>query len=530
MNFKFILIIFSFSALLTSKNFAQIWNPNLNDNEYQNPIIWTDYSDPDIVRVGKDFYMTASSFNCVPALPILHSTDLVNWEIVNYAVKKFTDPYFNKVQHGNGVWAPSIRFHDGWFYIYWGDPDRGIFMVKTKDPLGIWSEPILVKKAYGNIDPCPLWDDDGKVYLVHAFANSRAGLSHILQVQELSADGTEITDNRNIVINGYPENHTLEGPKFYKRNGYYYIFAPAGGVEFGWQMVFRSKYIWGPYEGKRVLEQGSTKINGPHQGGWIELENGENWFVHFQELQPFGRIVHLEPVRWEDDWPKMGIDYDGNGIGEPVAKYEKPNLPYSNIAFNKSDEFNNDKYNLEWQWQANYKDNWFSLNENKGNLRLYSQYFSNPSSIFTLPNILAQKIPGPEFTAITKVNFANLKNDEKAGLTIFGLDYATITIRKDLSKYILQYSICKNAREKKSEVLIEEHQIENPKFYLRVNMDKNGICKFSYSSDAKNFNNIEKSFKAREGRWIGAKIGIFAISNKETGEKGFADFDWFRFE
>lgn len=523
-------LIFIIAVFATTANNAQIWNPNLNESEYQNPIIWADYSDPDIIKVGNDFYMTASSFHCVPALPILHSTDLVNWEIINYAVKKFADPYFDKVQHGDGVWAPSIRFHDGWFYIYWGDPDRGIFMAKTQNPSEDWSEPIFVKKAYGNIDPCPLWDDDGKVYLVHAFANSRAGVSHILQVQELNSDGTEITDKRNIVINGYPENHTLEGPKFYKRNGYYYIFAPAGGVAHGWQMVFRSKKIWGPYEGKKVLEQGNTKINGPHQGGWVELSNGENWFVHFQELQPFGRIVHLEPVKWENDWPKMGIDYDGNGIGEPVTKYQKPNLSLSNVSFNKIDDFNDSTYNLEWQWQANYKDNWFSLNANKGNLRLYSKYFSDQSSIFMLPNILAQKIPGPGFTAVTKVDVSNLKNDEGAGLTIFGLNYAALTVQKESSKYELQYSICKNADKGFSEKLIEKKDLNNSIVYLKVDMDKKAICKFSYSSDGVNFESINETFKTREGKWIGAKIGIFSVSNKETGEKGFADFDWFRFE
>ena len=148
-------------VLLCVQNFyAQKWIPDLSNGFYKNPVIWADYSDPDVIRTGNDFYMTASSFNCVPALPVLHSTDLVNWELINHAVKRFPDSYYDIVQHGNGVWAPSLRFHDGWYYIYWGDPDRGIYMVRAQDPYGDWSAPVLVKKAAGNIDPCPLWDDD----------------------------------------------------------------------------------------------------------------------------------------------------------------------------------------------------------------------------------------------------------------------------------------------------------------------------------------------------------------------------------
>lgn len=168
------LILVSLVLLSGLSVYSQVWQPDQDDGTFMNPIIWADYSDPDICKVGDDFYMTASSFNCVPALPILHSKDLVHWRLINYAVKRFPDPYFNKPQHGNGVWALSIRYHEGWFYIYRGDPDRGIYRVKSRDPYDDWSAPVLVKKAYGNIDPCPLWDDDGRVYLVHAFANSRS--------------------------------------------------------------------------------------------------------------------------------------------------------------------------------------------------------------------------------------------------------------------------------------------------------------------------------------------------------------------
>ncbi|MBN2610336.1 MAG: glycoside hydrolase 43 family protein [Bacteroidales bacterium] len=511
---------------------AQQWTPDLGNGKYKNPVIWADYSDPDVIKVGDDFYMTASSFNCVPALPVLHSTDLVNWELINHAVKRFPDSYFDIVQHGNGVWAPSLRFHDGWFYIYWGDPDRGVFMVRTQDPKGEWSQPVLVKKAYGNIDVCPLWDDDGKVYMVHAFANSRAGASNIVHINELNSDGSSILQKRMVIINGYPNHNTLEGPKYYKRNGYYYIFAPAGGVATGYQVVFRSKDIWGPYEERIVLTQGNTKINGPHQGGWVELDNGENWFIHFQELQPYGRITHLQPVKWIDDWPVMGSDEDKNGTGEPVLEYQKPkvNKPSEIKIPQTTDEFDNDKLSLTWQWQANYFDHWYSLDKKKGSLRLYAQYNPNSHSLWMVPNMLLQKFPAPVFSATTKINVTNLKNGEKAGLIIMGLDYASLLLSPSKNGYELSFATCKKADTGADEKVQAKVQTGEEEIYLKVNVDQSGKCRFAYSKNGKDFEFIGETFQAREGKWIGAKVGLLAISGQETGLKGFADFEWFRIE
>jgi len=512
--------------------FAQKWIPDLGDGRYKNPVLWADYSDPDVIRAGDDFYMTASSFNCVPALPILHSTDLVNWELINYAVKRFPDPYFDVVQHGNGVWAPSIRLHDDWFYIYWGDPDRGIFMVRTQDPYGEWSAPVLVKKATGNIDPCPLWDDNGKVYLVHAFANSRAGVSNILQVQELSEDGSMAGSNRMVVYNASPNHRTMEGPKFYKRNGYYYIFTPAGGVAEGYQMVLRSKNPFGPYEERTVLAQGSTSINGPHQGGWIELENGGNWFVHFQEKQPYGRIVHLQPVIWIDDWPVMGTDKDNDGTGEPVSEYIKPTVnKLSNIKIPlTSDEFNDPELSLAWQWHANYYQHWYSLTVNPGNLRLYARYNPDSHSLWMVPNLLLQKFPSPEFTAITKISVSNLEDCEKAGLMVMGLDYASLTVTPAKKGYEIKLSTCRDAHTGSDEYVAEARFVNASEVFLKVRISDTAKCLFAYSEDDAVYKNIGEIFQAREGRWIGAKVGIFTVSSQETGMKGFADFDWFRIE
>ncbi len=305
---------------------ATIHNPNLSDDRYRNPVIHADYSDPDVVRVGADYYMTASSFSHFPGLPILHSKDLVNWKIIGHAALTYPDTSFRLPQHGNAIWAPSIRHHNGTYYIYYGDPDRGVFMTKATNPAGPWSPLKLIKKVTGWIDCCPLWDEDGKAYLVHAYANSRVGLKSVLLVNEMNPNGEEILGTSTLVFNGQQNHNTIEGPKFYKRNGYYYIFAPAGGVATGWQTILRSKNIFGPYEEKIVLEQGSTQINGPHQGGWVSGTDGREWFIHFQDKGAYGRIIHLQPLRWVNDWPEMGQDYDGNGVGEPVTEFAKPYL------------------------------------------------------------------------------------------------------------------------------------------------------------------------------------------------------------
>ena len=268
---KKILFIAGMMACCTwagAQEISQTWVADKGNGTYQNPVLYADYSDPDVCAAGDDFYMTASSFNCIPGLPILHSRDLVNWSLVNYALPvQEPKEFFDKAQHGKGVWAPAIRFHKGEFYIYWGDPDYGIYMIKTRDPKGSWSKPVLVKAGKGMIDPTPLWDEDGKVYLIHAYAGSRSGVNSILVICELNAKGTEVISDPVMVFDGNDgKNHTVEGPKLYKRNGYYYIFAPAGGVATGWQLVLRSKNIYGPYESKIVMAQGKTTINGPHQG------------------------------------------------------------------------------------------------------------------------------------------------------------------------------------------------------------------------------------------------------------------------
>lgn len=510
-----------------------MWVADNGDGTYTNPIIFADYSDPDVIKVGTDFYMVSSSFNCTPVIPVLYSKDLVNWTIIGHVSENLPSSIFDQPQHGKGCWAPSMRFHDGEFYVYYGDPDLGIYMSKTKNPAGPWEPLHLVKQAKGWIDPCPLWDDDGNAYLVHAWAKSRVGFNSVLTVNRMSADGKQILDDGVMIFDGHKSHPTIEGPKFYKCGGYYYVFAPAGGVSNGWQTVLRSKNIFGPYEDKIVLDQGMTAINGPHQGGWVETQTGEPWFVHFQERGAYGRIVHLQPMAWNSDWPIIGVDPDGDGKGEPILKWKKPNLRtmYSVTVPQMSDEFDSTVLGLQWQWHANYSNQWYSLTAKTGALRLYAIAVPESSiNLWSIPNLLLQKMPAPRFMATTLMTFNPKNVSEKVGLIVMGLDYSYIAIEKKTDGLYLRKKVCKDADKGTTETEESDVALAGNSVYLRVAVDSGAVCHFSYSKDGKTFTLLGREFIAREGRWIGAKVGIFTSRPFGSEPGGYSDFDWFRID
>jgi len=513
---------------------SKVWVADNGDGTYRNPIIHADYSDPDVIRVGEDFYMTASSFNVVPGLQILHSKDLVNWRIINSVFREQSpEAVFRKPQHGGGVWAPSIRYQAGEFYIYYGDPDFGIYVTKTKDLGGAWSRPLLIKEAKGWIDPCPLWDDDGNAYLVHAFAGSRAGIKSVLVVNRMSRDGTRILDDGVVVFDGHEKHPTVEGPKFHKLNGYYYISAPAGGVATGWQLVLRSKNIYGPYEEKIVLAQGNTSINGPHQGALVDTPTGEWWFVHFQDRGAYGRITHLQPTVWKNDFPVIGNDKDGDGTGEPVAQFKKPNVgkTFPIATPQDSDEFNDPTLGPQWQWHANYDPTWAFPFPERSVLRMNS--VQNPEgykNLWDLPNLLLQKLPAEVFTATAKVKIEPRFEDERFALVVMGLDYSLIGVTNRDGKLFLSQATAKDADKGTVETETSPIELTSREFYLRVSVSKGAVCTFGFSIDGKTFLHVGTPFKAREGRWIGAKVGFVFTRQGKFNDAGTADIDWFRFE
>ena len=530
----------------TAEYVSQVWSPDLGDGRFKNPIIHADYSDPDVCAVGNDFYMTASSFACVPGLPILHSKDLVNWKIVNHALKELVpQDFYATVRHGKGVWAPSIRYHGGEFYIYWGDPDFGVYMVKASDPAGEWSEPVLVKAVKGIIDPCPLWDDDGRCYLAYAWAASRAQINSVICVAEMNAEGTKVIGPSRIVYDGNDDvNHTAEGPKFYKHDGYYYLMFPAGGVEMGWQMAARSKNVYGPYEARRVMDQGDTPVNGPHQGGWVRTASGEDWFIHFQDKGCYGRVTWLEPMKWVDGWPVIGEDPDGDGCGQPVLTCRKPVVPASVLSNPaESDEFDTPDLGLQWQWHSNYQD-LYGFTTPYGFLRLYSWPLSAKfTNLWEVSNLLLQKFPADAFTATTKVTVVSKEDGQEGGLMMMGWDYSALTVRREGDRFVLLQRTCKDAEQGGKEKVAELEDFEpsaretiiysptvSREIYLRVQVETGGMCRFAYSLDGQAFTTCGEPFQARQGKWIGAKVGFLCVEPhaEPAVNRGWMDVDWFR--
>lgn len=518
---------------------SEVWCPDNGDGTYTNPVINADYSDPDVCAVGKDYYLTASSFNCIPGLPVLHSRDLVNWEIIGHAVTRLEpDSLFSgEPSHGNGVWAPSIRWHNGEFYIYWGDPDNGVFMVKARDPRGPWEKPVLVIKGKGMIDTTPLWDDDGRCYLVNGWANSRNRFASVLTVREMSADGTRAIGEPAIVFDGNgTEYRTAEGPKFYKRNGWYWIMFPAGGVPTGFQVAARSKNVFGPYEYKKVLAQGSTNINGPHQGGWVHTEYGEDWFLHFQDKGAYGRVVHLQPVTWKDNWPVMGRVPEKGYCGEPYVTFRKPKSDSRTIVNpQESDEFNLPALGQQWQWHANY-DQAYGMPTSLGVMRLYT--WKSNRTLWHTPNLLLQKTPADNFTATTKIKFISKADNQYGGIICMGLDYSALVVRRTGNEFLLQQITCHNADKGGQEdvqtlaTLKPTSQDENDyqfaiheQLYMRMTVAA-GKVRFSWSRDGRKYIPAGQEFTMREGKWIGAKVGYVAQEPEGKTNRGWIDADW----
>lgn len=515
---------------------SSVWVADQGNGTYQNPILNADYSDPDAIRVGDDFYMVSSSFEDVPGLPILHSKDLVNWALIGHALKRQPPfAHFSVPRHGEGVWAPSIRYHQEEYLIYYPDPDFGIYLTKAKNPGGPWSEPILVEGGKGLIDPCPLWDDDGQTYLVYAYAGSRAGIKSVMAIKKMNAEGTKTLDEGKIVYDGHELDPTIEGPKFYKRNGYYYIFAPAGGVSTGWQLVLRSKNVYGPYERRVVMDQGATPVNGPHQGAWVATPTGEDWFLHFQDKEQYGRVVHLQPMKWVNDWPIIGEDKDGDGKGQPVLTYKKPNIrkTYPVQTPPETDEFNGTSLGLQWQWPANPKATWTFVNPAAGTLRLYADKLpEGAKNLWDAPNVLLQKLPADEFMATTKLTFKpnpKLEN-EKAGLVMMGFSYANLALKSRKDGLYLVYTVAKDAVKGQPEKEKELLKVNNPTVYFRVKVTEGAKCRFSYSLDGRHFTEVGEEFQAEVARWKGAKVGLFCTRETQINDSGFADVDWFRVE
>ncbi|MEU6119391.1 family 43 glycosylhydrolase [Streptomyces sp. NPDC047117] len=488
------------------------------DGTYRNPVLAADWSDPDLVRVGDDYYLTASSFGRAPGLPLLHSRDLVNWTLIGHALERLEPAEaFTVPRHDCGVWAPAIRHHDDRFWIFWGDPDHGIFQVNAEDVRGPWSRPHLLKAGKGLIDPCPLWDEEtGEAYLVHAWARSRSGIKNRLTGHRMHPEATGVLDDGTTIVDAdrIPGWFTLEGPKLHRHDGWFWILAPAGSVATGWQGAFRSRGFFGPYEERVVLAQGDTDVNGPHQGGWVRTPAGEDWFVHFQERGAYGRVGHLQPMRWDaGGWPVLGED------GNPVRAHRKPALPPQRpSAPATDDDFPGGRFGRQWQWTANPEDGWAPRHSGDG-LRLTCVRAADAHDLRRLPHVLTQRLPARPATVEVALCLESGEPGTKAGLAVLGDAFSWIGLERGTDGTVrlvhrFAESVAEGERDAAYSVPAPDGQAR-----LRITIGPEARCRFAADTGA-GWTPYGQVFAALPWRWVGALLGLFATAPADPGGTG----------
>jgi beta-xylosidase len=498
---------------------------------YANPVLYADYSDPDVIRVGRDFFLVASSFHFSPGLPVLKSRDLVHWTIVGHVLPRLDfAPEYDMVgpftltdqgtragpglRYGRGVWAPAIRRHAGRYYVYWPTPDEGIFMATATRPEGPWSAPVKVLAGPGYEDPCPFWDDDGTAWLVH----SKVGAGPLI-LHRMSPDGRRVLDDGKVIVDDPKALPTLEGPKLYKRGGWYYIFAPFGGVETGAQAVLRARSLWGPWESRVVLQRGDTKVQGPHQGGYVETASGQGWFLHFNSTGAFGRIDYLEPVRWVDDWPVIGDPIPGSQAGQPVASHALPDVggPPSQLRLQDSDEFEAPVLGPQWEWNHNPDDHGWSLTERPGFLRLRAQ---PANDLVTARNTLTQVLQGPATVVTARVDVSHMGEGQRAGLAMFGARPSWIGLVREHRATRFAFASAG------AETLGPE--AAGPFVELRVEVGPDQLARYSFRhAEGAAFQPFGEPAPLRFAWWKGARPALFSfVKPGQAAGSGWIDVDW----
>ncbi len=476
------------------------------DGTYRNPILPADYSDPDVIRVGDDFYLTASEFHFMGP-QILHSKDLVNWEIIGRVFDRLgLDPKYDELRaYSQGTWAPSLRYHAGTFYLYVCTPRDGLIRCTARNPAGPWTSTVI-KAVDQWEDPCPFWDDNGQAYLIRG----RLGAGP-LYLHKLSADGSQLLDAGKEIYRG----PVAEGPKLFKRDGWYYISLPEGGVERGGQSMLRSRSIYGPYERRVVTPDGA-----PHQGGIVDLDNGESWFIGFKSIGHLGRAPFLQPVKWgADGWPVFG------DAGKPVVEGPKPKVEGQHPIFHPqvSDDFTGNSLAPQWQWNHNPTAGAWSLSARTGWLRLRGEPATEP---MLARNSLTQKLWGQSGTVEVKLDAASLSDGQRAGLAfmsgkIFSL--AGVERRDGVLRLFWENPVAGGV-DPGSSIPGSTPPATSNTVWLRGEYHGD-TAKLSYSLDGTTFTDTGLEVKLKFSQWKGARFALLCYG----AGGGAADFDYLHY-
>lgn len=491
---------------------------------YRNPVLFADYPDPDAIRVGDTYYMTCSEMNYM-GMVILTSKDMVNWQVINRIFDRLPGREYETMErYGRGSWAPSFRYHNGMFLIYFCTPEEGLFVARATDPAGEWTL-THIKEIAGWEDPCPYWDKEGRAWL----SRSELGAGAIF-LHRMNDEGTELLDEGRVIFRG----DGAEGSKWYDHeDGGVLLLFPQGGTSMGWQMALRGPSMEGPFEAKRVCKQGDTWINGPHQGALLDTPDGEWWFLHFSHCGVAGRVVYLEPVTWVDGWPCIGEPTDEPHCGQPVWLHKKPALPEQPICCTPtSDDFSADKLGLQWLWNHNPVDDRWSLTRQPGTLQLKG--CKDEVDIFAVRNMLSQRLIGASGYAQVKVSAKELEIGQQAGLVAMGRDPFLFTVTKleDGLYVTLDYQGDTSFKRRACYPNIEEewqHKLYNGPFqtdelYLRFTIQNLAELRLAFSLDGKEFISLRHDAFLSECPWKGARIGLFTF--KGDGWAAFSEFKY----
>jgi beta-xylosidase len=502
----------------TSKpaDIAGLWGDTGNGN-FVNPVLPADFSDIDCIRVGDDFYAISSTFQFSPGVVILHSKDLVNWTILGHAVDDVTQigPELNwdrMNRYGHGVWAGSIRFHDGRFWIYFCTPDEGFFMTTATNPGGPW-EPLLSMRAVrGWDDCCPFWDDDGQSYLI----TSNYSDNYKIHLFKMTADGRQLILDSDKIIH---QSRGSEANKLYKINGLYYHYFSEVHPEGRVAMMERSASLDGPWEIRQLNHVNKNLDKEPNQGGLIQLAGGDWWFLTHQGTGDWeGRAMVLLPVNWIDGWPIIGKPGD-DGIGNMIWQAKKP-IAAASLVMQTSDEFDEPALPPQWEWNYQPRADRWSLTERPGFLRLHAFRPLQPDDLMKAGNTLTQRAMRTNRSQVTmKLDVSGMTDGQEAGLCHFAKTSAMLGISQ--SGPVRTLKIRLNGQTTSGPIL------SSPDIWLQSSWGYDGIAHFAFSLDGKTFTPVGGAYPLTWGNYRGDRVGIYSFNNKT--DSGFIDVDWFHY-
>jgi beta-xylosidase len=528
------------------------------DGTYKNPILNADYPDVDVEQLGDTYYMISSKQHMSPGMVILESKDMVNWTTIGHVWDKLTwAPEYNWDRmdgYSFGVWAGDLTYHDGTWYCYQVDARHGLYMSQAKDIRGPWSEPIHMLPTEKVLDdPAVFWDEEThQAYFIcnnsnklRTAENKEPGNEN--RIYKMSWDGTELLDDGQLFYT-FPG---AEAAKIYKIDGTWYIFIsewyrpdprkpddPQADPDDRKQIVLRSttNSIYGPYEKKIVFERGNGIIRSNSQGALMQAPDSSWWYTHqlIQNISsPFqGRPQCLEPVTWIEGWPIIGVDIDGDGIGEPVLKYEKPIKGFPVTAPSSDDEFSDTKLGYQWEWNHNPRDTHWSLSERPGWLRLkaslpvkaetYVNKKKRLDSFWRSCNTVSQRIMGTtKGTAVAKFDLSGMKPGQKAGFVRFGGVYHLLGVKMNENGNRNLFFLGTD------ESIMEGPEISENSLFVRTTNEGNKAW-YEYSTDGETFERFGTEFTIEFGMWTGDRLGFFCWN--ELKEDGQIDVDYFYYD